>query len=117
MNDKSEGFHKQRFSDDKWIIASIKDGELASFEICDDDMNLLSSNATGFVEKDNEILLAAVSGFNCGYECRFYKSDGTEAKTVKYTTPAETTGESTITGSQFVTSTTKNTVFNRKTWR
>lgn len=103
LNDKSDGFHKQRFSDDKWIIASIKDAELGAFEICDDDMNLLSSNATGFVEKDNEILLAAVSGFNCGYECRFYKSDGTEAKTVKYTTPAETTGESTIIGNNVVT--------------
>lgn len=103
LNDKSDGFHKQRFSDDKWIIARVKDGELGAFEICDDDMNLLFSNATGFVEKDNEFLLAAVSDFNCGYECRFYKSDGTEAKTVKYTTPAETTGESTIIGNNVVT--------------
>lgn len=56
LNDKSDGFYKQRFSDDKWIIASLTGGELASFEICDDDMTLLfttSDKSGGFVEKGN----------------------------------------------------------------
>ena len=99
LNDKSEGFHKQRFSDDKWIIASLTGGELASFEICDDDMTLLfttSDKSGGFVEKGNELLKAKTD--NNEFKCQYFKSDGTEFKAVVHSTPVETTGEATIIG-------------------
>lgn len=99
LNDKSDGFYKQRFSDDKWIIASLTGGELASFEICDDDMTLLfttSDKSGGFVEKGNELLKAKTD--NNEFKCQFFKSDGTEFKAVEHSTPVETTGEATIIG-------------------
>ena len=99
LNDKSDGFYKQRFSDDKWIIASLTGGELTSFEICDDDMTLLfttSDKSGGFVEKGNELLKAKTD--NNEFKCQYFKSDGTEFKAVEHSTPVETTGEATIIG-------------------
>ena len=96
LNDKSEGFHKQRFSDDKWIIASISDGELGSFEICDDDMTLLFTTGSKFVEKDNELLKVQING-DC-FDFDYLKSDRTEVKSVHLRQETRQTGETTIKG-------------------
>lgn len=73
LDDKSEGVHKQRFSDDKWIIARIRDGELSSFEICDDDMTLMFTIGAKYVEKDNVIF---GTGIKRDHFCiKYYKVD------------------------------------------
>ena len=104
LNDKSEGFHKQRFSDDKWIIASISDGELGSFEICDDDMTLLFTTGAKYVEKNNVIF---GTGIKRDYFCiSFYKNDGTEIKIIDLPRHDRQTGENTIIGNNCIAVTT-----------
>lgn len=101
LNDKSDGFHKQRFSDDKWIIADIRESEIYSFEIAKNDMSRLFArshyNSTaGFVEKDNELLKVEVSG-DC-FDFDYIKSDRTEVKSVDLPQEMRQTGETTIKG-------------------
>ncbi len=101
LNDKSEGFHRQRFSDDKWIIADIRDSEIYSFEIANNDMDCLIvrphyNSTAGFVEKDNELLKVEVNG-DC-FDFDYIKSDRTEVKSVDLPQEMRQTGETTIKG-------------------
>lgn len=101
LNDKSDGFHKQRFSDDKWIIADIRESEIYSFEIAKNDMSRLfarphHNSTAGFVEKDNELLKVEVSG-DC-FDFDYIKSDRTEVKSVDLPQEMRQTGETTIKG-------------------
>ena len=104
LNDKSEGFHKQRFSDDKWIIASISDGELGSFEICDDDMTLLFTTGSKFVEKNNEILRTSIKSDY--YGIKYYRSSETEVNKIDLPRHMRQTGENTIIGNNCIAVTT-----------
>ena len=101
LNDKSEGFHKQKLSDDKWIIADIRESEIYSFEIAGNDMEQLfiysRRDATaGFVENDNELLKVQVNG-NC-LDFYYLKSDRTEVKNVDLLRENQQTGVVTIKG-------------------
>ena len=101
LNDKSEGFHRQRFSDDKWIIADIRDSEIYSFEIANNDMDRLIvrphyNSTAGFVEKDNELLKVQING-DC-FDFDYLKSDRTEVKSVHLRQETRQTGETTIKG-------------------
>ncbi len=101
LNDKSEGFHKQRFSDDKWIIADIRESEIYSFEIAKNDMSRLFArphykSTAGFVEKDNELLKVETNG-DC-FDFDYLKSDRTEVKSVHLRQETRQTGETTIKG-------------------
>ena len=103
LKDKSEGVHKQRFSDDKWIIADISDGELGAFEICDDDMNLLFTTGAKYVEKDNVFWGTGIDSDFFGIE--YYKS-GTEVKEIDLPRHDRQTGQYTIIGNNCIAVTT-----------